>query len=200
MSSNSDNRDNKNFNGYIVFSLAFILFCEFFLISIMSTPNLTMNRTSERRAACFSNIRLLQSTVEMYNLEKNNPMKSIDLDILVKEKYLKKVPTPPDTNCIYSSEGNMMDKGKVYCKFHGFYDENKEKELKEKERTDAIKNKTHTILLFLFVCSIPALIYILFAIVSRNEAYICFIIMFILTIVIISQVHQISFLAYDFTH
>ena len=132
--SNIDKSSENKVNVYIVITLAFILFSEFVLLSVFSAPTVTKRRTSAKRAACFSNIRLLQGAVEMYNMDKPNFMKSLDIDLLIKEKYLKTPPTPPENDCKYLSDGDLSDSGNVYCKFHGIYDEAKERELREKEK------------------------------------------------------------------
>ena len=154
---NNSSSDKKN-NSLIIIILAFVLFCLPVLIAVLGTPNVTRSRASAKRAACFSNIRTLQGAVEMYNMDNPESMKFLDVDTLVKNKYLKNYPTPPETNCRYSSEGDLTQDGSVYCKFHGNIDPEKEKELKAKERSDEIKSIVFHLLLFIAICSIPSMI------------------------------------------
>ena len=198
MDSNTDNTNKssnstKKRNIYIVISLAFILFCEFVLLAIITTPNVTKSRTSTKRAACFSNVRILQAAVEMYNNDKTDFMISLDINTLINEKYIKNAPTKPESDCEY-----LLENGIVYCKYHGFYDEKREKELKAKEKSKITRSKTESFFLFILICSIPSLIYLFFTLISGNESYICFTILFILIVFIIGCFPQISLLLITF--
>lgn len=190
---NKSSSSTKKRNIYIVISLAFILFSEFVLLAIMSTPNVTKSRTSAKRAACFSNVRILQGAFEMYNMEKHSFMNSLDINALVNEKYLKNAPSKPENDCEY-----LLENGIVYCKYHGFYDEGREKELKAKEKSEITRSKTESFFIFLLICSIPSLIYLVFTLISGNESYICFTILFILIVFIIGRFPQISLLLIAF--
>ncbi len=192
--------NNDSFNAYKVLISAFILFCVVVILFLMSNPNVTRRRTSERRKACISNIKILQGAVEQYNDKKQNLMKKLDIDLLVKEKFIRNYPRNPEPQCLYSSEGDLSENGYVYCKYHGEYDEKKEKELIEKESRDKIKNKTKSFFIFIFISSIPSLIYLFFAIIFRNDSVIIFIILSIMSIFILSQIPNISFIAYNLTY
>ena len=199
ISFNNINTDSKKkANGYTILILAFILFIEFVLLALLGMPLIKKDRSSARRAACFSNIKQLQIAIEMYNMDKHDSMKSLDIDLLVNEKYMKGYPLPPEDNCMYLSEGDLSVSGIIYCKFHGEYDKKKEKELRKQERIDGIKSRFKYFILFIFICSIPSLIYLFITILSRKESYISFIILFILVIFIVQHFHQISLLAIGF--
>ena len=96
----------------LIFSLFIILCC-----------NTAFARRSSRDKACFSNIRVIQGAIEMYNMDVSTMMEELNpktMDILVKEKYLKSYPTPPETSkCEYQSIGDLTDAGIIFCKYHG---------------------------------------------------------------------------------
>ena len=54
------------------------------------------------------------------NLGENltNTMKKLDMDSLVKNKYLKEKPND-NPNCIYSESGDLSEDGWVICSLHG---------------------------------------------------------------------------------
>ena len=43
----------------------------------------------------------------------------MDIDILIKEKYLKSEPSHPETSCKYIAFGDLDRDGFVYCEYHG---------------------------------------------------------------------------------
>ena len=47
-------------------------------------------------------------------------MKSLDLDILIKEKYLKPI-NKPEESCLYMSYGDISSgtEGIIFCNYHG---------------------------------------------------------------------------------
>ena len=71
-----------------------------------------------RKKACYSNIRIIQGAIEMYNMDSNTMMKKLDIDLLVKEKYLKDKPVPPVSYCNYNGD-DLINSGCVYCDAHG---------------------------------------------------------------------------------
>ena len=103
-----------------MFNKKFIIIC-FLLVFTICNP--VFARRSARDKACFSNIRVIQGAVEMYNMDVSTMMEELNpktLDILVKEKYLKSLPNPTEPGkCEYKSIGNLTDEGIIYCKYHG---------------------------------------------------------------------------------
>ena len=77
------------------------------------------NEASSKQRICYSNIRVIQGAIEMYNADKTPMMKDYDVDILLQEKYLKSKPKPPEKNCHYSSDGDLSNGGEIVCDFHG---------------------------------------------------------------------------------
>ena len=77
---------------------------------------------SARNKTCYSNIRILQGAVEMYNMDSKTMMTTLDQSILIKEGYLK---SQKDIKCpeysieaTYSGE-HLMDDGEIICSYHG---------------------------------------------------------------------------------
>ena len=76
-------------------------------------------RQSARCKACFSNQRVIQGAVEMYNMDVATMMQQLDTKILVEGNYLKSEPSKPDTTCEYTNIGDLSGYGFVFCKYHG---------------------------------------------------------------------------------
>ena len=89
------------------------------VLAAAAIPNFKRARESAREKACFSNIRVLQGAVEMYNLDNETMMESLEIDKLVKGKYLRDVPQGPEPDCEYYSDGNLTNDGEVACRRHG---------------------------------------------------------------------------------
>ena len=103
-----------------IFNFIIVYLCINFILagSNFGYVCIKLSRTSARQKACFSNIRLLQGAVEMYNMDHETMMKSLDIDTLVKEHYLKESVMKPEPNCDYYSDGDLSKSGKVTCKLH----------------------------------------------------------------------------------
>lgn len=82
-------------------------------------PNFKKARETARAKACYSNMRVLLGAVEMYNLDNAVMMTELDMQKLVDGGYMRCIPTKPDPNCSYYSEGNLTIDGKIKCKLHG---------------------------------------------------------------------------------
>ncbi len=84
-------------------------------------PNYNRNwqpPSDRRRKACYSNIRIIQGAVEMYNMDSSEMMNALDMNKLQESHYLKENPIVPDEPCEYY--GNNLDNdGSVYCYIHG---------------------------------------------------------------------------------
>ena len=93
-----------------------IMICLFCMIFICN--NLWARRVSVRDKACFSNQRVIQGAVEMYNMDSKVKMDNLDINLLIKGKYLMQ-PTKPESSCEYSNIGDLSDDGFVFCKYHG---------------------------------------------------------------------------------
>lgn len=89
------------------------------IIAAAAIPNFKAARGSAREKACFSNQRVLMGAVEMYNMDHDTMMTTLDIPVLVKEKYLKSAPVGPEPECEYFSIGDLSGDGVVACKRHG---------------------------------------------------------------------------------
>ena len=74
---------------------------------------------SSPQKACYSNIRVIQGAVEMYNMDSSIMMENLDFDYLIEGHYLKQKPTGSEKNCNYVAEGNLTEDGYIYCEKHG---------------------------------------------------------------------------------
>ena len=79
----------------------------FFMIFIPN--NLWARRVSARDKFCFSNQRVIQGAVEIYNMDSTVKMDNLDINLLIKGKYLISQPTKPESSCEYSNMGDLSD-------------------------------------------------------------------------------------------
>ena len=104
--------------------LAYIIISIFLFSSTFGRRRGISDTIISKEKSCYSNIRIIQGVVEMYNMDvdNDNQMKSLDLNILYENKYLKdKISKPinlPDVKCEYLGE-NLSETGSVYCDLHG---------------------------------------------------------------------------------
>ena len=90
------------------------------------------SRTSARQKACYSNIRVLQGAVEMYNMDNKTLMTTLDIKKLEEGNYLKPNSIKkPEYECDYFSDGDLSKEGVVACKLHS--DEKYYKEWEKRE-------------------------------------------------------------------
>ena len=89
------------------------------IIAAAAIPNFKAARGSAREKACFSNQRILLGAVEMYNMDNSVMMTTLNIDALVKGRYLKGVPNGPEPECEYFSIGDLSKDGVIACKRHG---------------------------------------------------------------------------------
>ena len=64
-------------------------------------------------------MRVLQGAVEMYNLDNSVMMTTLDVDTLLKGRYLKTAPKGTEPDCKYISVGDMSGDGYISCERHG---------------------------------------------------------------------------------
>ena len=93
------------------------------LYSIRSNKNsISPAKARAMQNICFSNQRILQGAVDMYNIFNTTNMTNLDIDLLIKENYLKNKPNKPSSKCSYIS---TVDVSKpyysryIYCPYHG---------------------------------------------------------------------------------
>ncbi len=87
----------------------------------MARPNIHPSTRGSRQKLCYSNIRVLTGAVEMYNMDvkEENLMKSLDIEPLIDNKYLKEKPVSPEVSCKYISTYNDKDGLYIWCDYHG---------------------------------------------------------------------------------
>ncbi len=107
-------------------------------LALLMPPPLRHVHPDASIKTCFSNIRVIDGAIEMYNLDNDQKMTSLDFSVLLKEKYLKELPRKPRSECDYYSEGDLTQGGYIACKKHGSIESSirkQEKELEEKKKT-----------------------------------------------------------------
>ena len=82
-------------------------------------------RDYNRQKACFSNQRVLQGAVEMYNMDHDVMLHEVNegvIELLKKGKYIKDnhffCPTKNEPGH-YLSQGDLCEDGVIYCDYHG---------------------------------------------------------------------------------
>lgn len=76
---------------------------------------------------CFGDQRLLIGAIEMYNMDEEHNILSIEhgeIEELINKKYIKNWPSEYMNNesrkkCKYTSFGDLSDNGYIYCEYHG---------------------------------------------------------------------------------
>lgn len=144
---------------------AFIIFVTSTTLFFMSI-NVKPTRVYTRLKSCLLNIRVLTKVIEQYNHD--NTIKITELndaafETLKKEGYLKRKPEPPEASkCEYFSDGDLTNKGYVYCKYHGDLDRIRNCEFKEEYDEDEYYHSRFLYTLkSLAICVGPSIIYIL---------------------------------------
>lgn len=124
-----DYKDSEQKKGKKSFFTAFIevtIVCSTIgILAAMAIPNHKRSHPISSRKKCYSNIRVLQGAVEMYNMDHMTMIStSLDLKPLEDGKYIKNVehyvsPQIPEISCKYDIDGDITDVGQVYCHYHG---------------------------------------------------------------------------------
>lgn len=74
-------------------------------------------RQTPRQSSCYGNNRVIVGAVEMYNMDHSTMMEKLDLDVLVKEKYLSLRPRCIDGGTYYGVD--LAGKVIIRCPIHG---------------------------------------------------------------------------------
>ncbi len=117
---------------------ALLIGMAFFNFITLVEPPRRSHPSSSFQQKCYTNQRLIQGAIEMYFMDHYTKMTSLDLSLLVKEKYLKGEPKKPTDKCEYY----LIDEdevGYVSCKEHGSC---MAKASKKQEEEKTISNKT----------------------------------------------------------
>ncbi len=116
---------NLNRKGSFLTVLGIIVIIIYTLVN-MSIPHYHTHRGSARLKACFSNQRIIQGAVEMYNMDNTIPIETAlpgqafeqCEELLVKERYLKNYIDLIEPECSYGFF-DIVGSGTIFCKKHG---------------------------------------------------------------------------------
>ena len=116
-----DNNENNNKRKLSCLEITLYIYLLGVVVFVLLKPIPNFKRhTYNRDKICFSNIRVLQGAVEMYNMDvkKDEEMSNLDIDILINGKYLKEIPKKPEESCQYVGS-DLNKSGSVFCTYHG---------------------------------------------------------------------------------
>ena len=112
----------KNRKGFTLIELMIVI-AIIGILAAMAIPNFKKARASARQKACYSNIRVLQGAVEMYNMDVSTMMTTLNQGTLRNGKYLKGTADLmcPETSKQkgYKESGDLTDNGEITCGYHG---------------------------------------------------------------------------------
>ena len=119
----------KNKNGFSLLELIIVIAIIAVLAAMAQPTGSGRSRGRYRQKACFSNQRVLQGAIEMYNMDNNVMLETAlpggdfgDIEtLLIREKYMKDYLEPPEEKCSYGFI-NITKDGSVFCKYHGTID------------------------------------------------------------------------------
>ena len=125
----------KNRKGFTLIELMIVI-AIIGILAAMAIPNFKKARASARQKACYSNLRVIQGAVEMYNMDVSTMMVTLDQSTLIKGKYIKAASALicPETSKNGSYSGSdLTENGEIVCSYHGgliargSYDDEQEK-------------------------------------------------------------------------
>ena len=164
-------QDRKTKNYYIqtVLEAAVLFFISLGLVLMTDTGRTHHGRRSSFQKQCFSKQRVLIGAIEMYNIDHNEMIKTYDDDyfeLLVRGKYLYSS-FKNNFECELVTEGDLTEKGFIYCVNHGSYDgqkKGKDELASLTPKSDMIRERNVNLFIlgFLFV---PTLLYLIFRLV-----------------------------------
>ena len=145
----------------ILFGISFLLLS----MSDIGRAHSHHHRRTTPQNLCFSNQRVLNGAIDMYNMDSSKMIKTYDQsirDLLIKGKYLKS-DFMNEVECEFLTEGDLTENGFIYCVNHG--DIEKKKEGKDEfasltPKRDRINERNHTLLVFGLLFG-PALFYLI---------------------------------------
>ena len=120
--------EKKESSGFTILELI-IITAIIGILCAMALPNYHRGHPRAPRKSCYSNIRVLQGAIEMYNMDNKNNLITTKLDLrtLKNGKLIKRIedftsPNTPEESCKYDITGDITKGGQVYCNYHGTVD------------------------------------------------------------------------------
>ena len=97
------------FTAIVIYIICYILF----------NPPPPRRRIENPLKSCYTNLRIIQGAVEMYNMDHEKLMTDLDMKLLIDGHYLKNEPRKPLKECYYYSIDNISENGEICCELHG---------------------------------------------------------------------------------
>lgn len=164
---NNDNRCEFEKNPVKIIMECIIMFLVISFLVFSGLPPMRSNRGRARQKACFSNMRVIQGAIEMYNMDNSKMIYRFDddtMDLLVKNHYLKATIDGPERECYYLSNGDLTDTGFIYCKYHGDIDGKIPCEYKEDHKKYE-REHLKTLFTFAAFCMFPSFLRLIIALI-----------------------------------
>ncbi|MBR4570717.1 MAG: hypothetical protein IKO19_08670 [Candidatus Riflebacteria bacterium] len=143
--------------------IAFTTFLILVITYIIFMPNFRKGGGRDPRITCYSNLRVIQGAVEMYNMDIKTMMTDLDIERLIEGKYLKEKPRSPRPECRYFSDGDLTDTGEICCEIHGGLIAEANSDIIRKEEREKRIEEIRSNLSFHSIRILPALLYLIFA-------------------------------------
>lgn len=100
----------KNSIAHKIYVISIFLALGFFNFILLLPEPVRYTHTDSREKSCFTNQRVIYGAIEMYNMDNEKLMTSIDFSKLLEGKYLKEIPTKPSKDCEYFSTKYKINK------------------------------------------------------------------------------------------
>jgi hypothetical protein len=117
-------------------------------LAMFATPNFRKARQQARGKACYANQRVLMGAIEMYMMDNNDSSKlefdletgHINMEELVRTKFLKSPLVPPNQECEYRYLGDPSKTGVPFCVVHGSVEDGETMSVEEMVRKYSLEN------------------------------------------------------------
>ena len=147
-----------------------------FFIAIIACNPAFARRVVARDKACFSNQRVLQGALEMYNMDHEEMLHEMNddvIELLKKEKYIKGEHIYcPEKNKpgYYRNNRDLCEDGVIYCEYHGSCDRDNDgkqivppcREVLEAQRTREYRQRMDTLIPLFAILGLFSIILVIF--------------------------------------